>query len=90
MFPTRFRATCHGIAAAFGKVGAIVSLLGFISLKDRGGPGAFIPQLFIIVAVFMFIGVLATSLIPETKGKSLEELNGEDKTKVYITVPTIV
>ena len=25
MFPTRYRSTCHGIAAACGKVGAIVS-----------------------------------------------------------------
>jgi len=43
VFPTRYRSTCHGISAASGKLGAIVALIGFSSLKDHGGKDAFIP-----------------------------------------------
>jgi PHS family inorganic phosphate transporter-like MFS transporter len=77
VFPTRYRSTCHGIAAASGKAGAILALLCFASMKDIGGTDAFIPYLFIIFGVFMFIGLIFTFLIPETMGKSLEELAGE-------------
>ncbi|KAG9324702.1 hypothetical protein KVV02_001684 [Mortierella alpina] len=78
VFPTRYRSTGHGIAAGSGKLGAIAAQVGFSQLKDRGGPNAFIPQLLQIFALFMFIGLLSTFLIPETKGKTLEELSNED------------
>ncbi|KAJ1908435.1 hypothetical protein LPJ81_000051 [Coemansia sp. IMI 209127] len=77
-FPTRFRSTCHGISAASGKVGAVVSSLGFFHLKDKGGPNAFIPHLIEIFALFMLLGLVATWWVPETRGKSLEELNDEE------------
>ena len=32
-----------------------------------------------IFALFMLTGIFSTLLIPETKGKSLEELSGEDQ-----------
>ncbi|KAJ2463001.1 hypothetical protein GGI03_004122, partial [Coemansia sp. RSA 2337] len=76
-FPTRFRSTCHGISAASGKVGAVVAQLGFFHLKDRGGKNAFIPQLIQIFALFMLIGLVFTWFVPETKGKTLEELSDE-------------
>ncbi|KAJ2337230.1 hypothetical protein GGI00_000373 [Coemansia sp. RSA 2681] len=76
-FPTRFRSTCHGISAASGKVGAVVAQLGFFHLKDRGGKNAFIPQLIQIFALFMLIGLIFTWFVPETKGKTLEELSDE-------------
>lgn len=78
VFPTRYRSTGHGIAAGSGKLGAIIAQVGFSQLKDRGGPNAFIPQLLQIFALFMLIGLLVTFLIPETKGKTLEELSNED------------
>jgi PHS family inorganic phosphate transporter-like MFS transporter len=34
-----------------------------------------------ILALFMLTGIFSTFLIPETKGKSLEELSGEVQTK---------
>ena len=37
-FPTRYRSTAHGISAASGKLGAILSQVGFTLLKDIGGP----------------------------------------------------
>ncbi|KAG0341160.1 Inorganic phosphate transporter pho84 [Podila humilis] len=78
VFPTRYRSTGHGISAGMGKLGAIVAQVGFSSLKDRGGHNMFIPQLLQIFALFMFIGLLFTYFVPETKGKTLEELSGEE------------
>ena len=37
MFPTKFKATAHGISAACGKAGAIISALAFNSLSDKIG-----------------------------------------------------
>ncbi|KAF8936461.1 phosphate transporter [Dissophora ornata] len=77
VFPTRYRSTGHGIAAGSGKLGAIIAQVGFSRLKDRGGSNAFIPQLLQIFALFMLVGLLVTFLIPETRGKTLEELSNE-------------
>jgi PHS family inorganic phosphate transporter-like MFS transporter len=46
-------------------------------LKDIGGPNAWINHLLQIFAFFMLTGIFSSFLIPETKGKSLEELSGE-------------
>lgn len=70
VFPTRFRSTCHGIAAASGKAGAILSAQGFSLLKDAWG----VPSLLLIFSGFMLVGFLATFWVPETQGKTLEEL----------------
>jgi len=37
VFPTRFRASAHGISAAGGKVGAIISALAFNTLSKKVG-----------------------------------------------------
>ncbi|KAJ1645308.1 hypothetical protein J3B02_001342 [Coemansia erecta] len=78
-FPTRFRSTCHGISAASGKIGAVIAQLGFFQLKNRGGKNAFIPHLIQIFALFMLVGLIFTWFVPETKGKSLEELSEESE-----------
>ncbi|KAJ1979305.1 hypothetical protein H4R34_002886 [Dimargaris verticillata] len=78
VFPTRFRSTSHGISAASGKLGAIVAQAGFSQLKDIGGKDAFVPHLLEIFALFMLIGFGLTFLLPETKGRTLEEINGEE------------
>jgi PHS family inorganic phosphate transporter-like MFS transporter len=77
VFPTKFRSTAHGISAAMGKLGAIVSQLGFFQLKNVGGKNAGIPLIIQIFSGFMILGLLFTFLLPETKGKTLEELSGE-------------
>ncbi|KAF0424699.1 phosphate transporter [Gigaspora margarita] len=79
VFPTRYRSTGHGISAASGKLGAIVAQIGFINLKDIGGRNMFMNRLILIFAVFMFIGIWTTLLIPETMNLSLEELSNEDQ-----------
>ncbi|EGG02696.1 inorganic phosphate transporter [Melampsora larici-populina 98AG31] len=73
-FVTRYRSRSHGISAASGKLGAILAQLGFTTLKDIGGKDQFIDKIFIIFSGFMFSGLLSSFLVPETMGKSLEEL----------------
>ncbi|GAA5824160.1 hypothetical protein JCM5353_006161 [Sporobolomyces roseus] len=87
VFPTRYRSTAHGISAASGKFGAIIAQIIAFKLKDRGGKNAFVPHILEIFALFMFTGIFSTLLIPETKGKSLEELSGEDQDH-FVTAPT--
>jgi len=79
VFPTRYRSTSHGMAAGSGKLGAIIAQVGFSQLKDIGGPGKFVKHILQIFALFMLTGIFSTLLLPETKGKSLEELSQEDQ-----------
>jgi len=74
VFPTRFRATAHGLSAACGKAGAILAAFAFNVLVDHGGKNAFLPQTLGIFAGIQFIGLIATIwLIPESKGKNLDD-----------------
>lgn len=79
IFPTRYRSTAHGITAASGKFGAIIAQIMAFQLKDIGGKNNWINHILQIFALFMLSGIFSTLLIPETKGKSLEELSGEDQ-----------
>ncbi|OMO95457.1 Phosphate permease [Corchorus olitorius] len=88
IFPARLRSTCHGISAAAGKAGAMVGAFGFLyaaqnrdpSKTDAGyPPGIGIRYSLIMLGVINFLGMLFTFLVPESKGKSLEELTGENE-----------
>jgi len=88
IFPARIRSTCHGISAAAGKAGAIIGALGFIyaaesthiSKVDKGyHKGIGVKRTLICLGVTNALGLLCTFLIPETKGKSLEELSRENE-----------
>lgn len=65
IFPTRFRATCHGISAACGKIGAIIILL--ITEKAlRSGDAKALGQLLAAFSVPLALGALfAWVWIPE-------------------------
>ena len=79
VFPTRFRATAHGISAACGKAGAILAAFGFNVLVDNGGKNAFLPQTLGIFAAIQFVGLLATVfLIPESKGRDLDHFEDNE------------
>ncbi|XWS53824.1 hypothetical protein CRYUN_Cryun10bG0033300 [Craigia yunnanensis] len=87
IFPARLRSTCHGISAAAGKAGAIVGAFGFLyaaqsrdpTKTDAGYPtGIGMRYSLIMLGVINFFGMLFTLLVPESKGKSLEELTGEN------------
>ncbi|CAG8494212.1 7732_t:CDS:2 [Dentiscutata heterogama] len=75
VFPTRYRSTGHGISAASGKLGAIISQVGFAKLQYLG-----VNVLFGIFSAFMFAGFVVTFFCtPETKNATLEELSNEDQ-----------
>ena len=91
IFPARLRSTCHGISGAVGKLGAIIGVLAFsfMSPRDQGEflqrdqqdqqkdqRGHFQALLFVLVGCNL-VGILFTLLLPETRGKSLEEITGE-------------
>ncbi|MCO5569132.1 hypothetical protein L7F22_022840 [Adiantum nelumboides] len=86
IFPARFRSTCHGISAAAGKAGAIVGAFGFLYAaqnpteghQDPGYPtGVGVRTALIMLACCNALGFCFTFLVPETKGRSLEEISGE-------------
>jgi PHS family inorganic phosphate transporter-like MFS transporter len=79
VFPTRFRATAHGLSAACGKAGAILAAFAFNVLVDHGGKNAFLPQTLGIFAAIQFVGLLATIfLLPEPGGKNLDDFENND------------
>lgn len=78
VFPTRYRSTSHGISAATGKLGAMVSSFGFTYMVSNSDPSPGVQKLLGIFAIFMFCGLLTTLLIPETKGLSLEEISNDE------------
>ncbi|ORY81879.1 major facilitator superfamily domain-containing protein [Protomyces lactucae-debilis] len=83
VFPTRYRSTSHGISAASGKIGAIVAQVLIGPLRTRGATkdnaSPWLDHVLQIFALFMFMGIPLTLLIPETARKTLEELSGEDE-----------
>jgi MFS transporter, PHS family, inorganic phosphate transporter len=87
-FPTRYRASGHGLSAAMGKIGAIIAqvvsipLLSKDSAPDCKGStcSPWLGRLMQIFALFMLCGTFVSFLIPETKGITLEELAGEAPT----------
>jgi len=70
VFPTRVRGTAHGISAAAGKCGAILTAFAFGTVEDaislEGVLGLF--------SGVMLLTALVTLLIPETKGHTLESI----------------
>ncbi|KAK2455794.1 inorganic phosphate transporter 1-4 [Trifolium repens] len=73
IFPARLRSTCHGISAAAGKAGAMVGSFGFLYAQNAIG----VRNVLLLLGVANFLGMMFTFLVPETKGKSLEEISGE-------------
>ncbi|PKU87601.1 probable inorganic phosphate transporter 1-10 [Dendrobium catenatum] len=86
LFPARFRCSCHGIAGAAGKVGAIIGSVGFLwasrnEKKDSLGrgwkPGIGMMHSLLILGGCCLLGAFITYFfIPETKLTSLEDNEG--------------
>ncbi|MCO5606073.1 hypothetical protein L7F22_060260 [Adiantum nelumboides] len=86
IYPARFRSTCHGISAAAGKAGAIVGAFGFHyaaqsrveGQQDAGYPtGIGVRASLVMLGIINALGFLFTFLVPETKGRSLEDICGD-------------
>ncbi len=74
IFPVKVRTTGHGIAAAMGKLGGFVGVFVFpFLLHWKGLLGAESAA-----AIVSVLGLIVTiTMLPETKGKSLEEIENE-------------
>lgn len=77
LFPTRVRSTCHALSAASGKAGAMVSAFGVQNYTQDGDVGK-IKKAMLLLAFTNMLGFCFTFLVTETKGRSLEEISGED------------
>ncbi|KAJ4793926.1 phosphate transporter 1 [Rhynchospora pubera] len=67
LFPARFRTTCHGIAGAAGKVGAIIGSIGLLWSSETGlddqndrVPGSGMKYILIGLTAICFVGVVHT------------------------------
>ncbi|KAI3425437.1 uncharacterized protein J3R85_010370 [Psidium guajava] len=78
LFPTRVRSTCHAMSAAVGKAGAMVAAFGVQSYTLDGHTHK-IRRAMMILAFTNMLGFCCTFLVSETKGRSLEEISGEDE-----------
>lgn len=74
LFPVRLRTTSHGISAAVGKLGAFLGTFFFpLLLKSIG-----LAKTELVVSAVCLAGLVMTYyLIPETKGKTLEEISDD-------------
>ncbi|QRV81265.1 Sugar (and other) transporter [Ceratobasidium sp. AG-Ba] len=76
LFPTRYRAFAHGISAAFGKAGAIISSLAFNSLsKSIGTPAV----LWIFVGCNLFGAFVTLVCLPEVKGRDPDVIELQER-----------
>lgn len=71
-FPTRVRGTAHGISAAAGKCGAILTSFAFGTVEDHIGLDGVLG----LFSGIMFLTALVTLWIPETKNHTLEGIEG--------------
>lgn len=83
VFPTRVRGTAHGISAASGKCGAILTAFAFGTVEDAIG----LEGVLGLFSGIMLLTALVTLLIPETKNHTLEgiENNGLYRTSGAVT-----
>ena len=80
VFPTKFRASAHGMSAACGKAGAIISALVFNSLTNSIGT----PNVLWIFFGCCIAGAGFSLLLPEVRGRDpdlvyAEELREEER-----------
>ncbi|KNZ75227.1 putative metabolite transporter C2H8.02 [Termitomyces sp. J132] len=83
LFPTRYRATAHGLSAAFGKLGAIVSALAFNTLTKKIGT----PAVLWIFFGCCIAGAGFTLLLPEVKGRDPDLVLAEEMREAREQLP---
>ncbi len=79
IFPVKVRTTAHGVSAAMGKMGGFLGVFTFPFFMNWHG----LPAAEGAAAVVSALGMVVTIfLLPETKGKSLEELSEQPSTPI--------
>ncbi|KIJ59289.1 hypothetical protein HYDPIDRAFT_100988 [Hydnomerulius pinastri MD-312] len=74
VFPTKYRASAHGLSAACGKAGAIISALGFNTLTASIGT----PNVLWIFFACCIAGAGFTLLLPEVAGRDPDAILAEE------------
>jgi MFS transporter, PHS family, inorganic phosphate transporter len=76
VFPSRIRASAHGLSAATGKMGAILAalLFNFLSSNVIGLPNV----LWIFFACNVLAAIVTVFLLPETKGRDADLVDLEE------------
>ncbi|KEP49928.1 inorganic phosphate transporter [Rhizoctonia solani 123E] len=85
LFPTRYRAFAHGISAAFGKAGAIISSLAFNSISKKIGTPA---VLWIFVGCNLLGALVTLVCLPEVKGRDPDLIELEERRIARDSAPT--
>jgi MFS family permease len=75
VFPVSMRTTGHGVAAGVGKLGAFVGVFLVPQLAEHIG----LRGLLYVAGGAAVLGFLLTNVLPETSGRSLEEISGENE-----------
>lgn len=70
VFPARVRGTAHGISAAIGKCGAVLTAFAFGTVTERIG----LPGVLGLFSALMALTTLVTLLIPEPGDRTLEDI----------------
>jgi MFS transporter, PHS family, inorganic phosphate transporter len=73
LFPTRLRATSHGISAGVGKLGAFIGVFLFPFLQASLG----LRGTLLLTAGISVLGALLTLILPEPAGRTLEEISAK-------------
>ena len=77
LFPTKLRASAHGLATSSAKFGATIGIFILPIVKDEIG----LPAALISLSAFVLIGLVVTAVFRvKTMGRSLEEINAGDIT----------
>ncbi|KAL7586277.1 hypothetical protein Lser_V15G36654 [Lactuca serriola] len=80
LFPARFRATCHGISGAVGKVGAIIGTIGFLWASRDPRHGVDVSKALTAMGVVCVLGFFVTYFFTrETMERSLEDNENVDE-----------
>ncbi|EEF52908.1 probable inorganic phosphate transporter 1-9 [Ricinus communis] len=85
LFPARFRSTCHGIAGAMGKLGALIGAIGVLYASEEQDEENYpkakpMTTALVVLGVVCLIGMVVTYLLtPETMGRSLEENENDNE-----------
>jgi hypothetical protein len=76
VFPVSMRTTGHGIAAGIGKLGAFIGVFLVPVLQKSIG----LRGMLLVAAGSAALGYLATLILPETAGRTLENISSDDPT----------
>jgi nitrate/nitrite transporter NarK len=86
VFPVNMRTTGHGVAAGVGKLGAFVGVFLVPQLANHIG----LRGLLYVAGGAAVLGFLLTNVLPETTGRSLEEISGESVLPIQEPTPANV